>query len=207
MGSAEILAALRRRSVELALLHPGGSHDDLARWGAGLGGVRVVGLGEATHGSREFFTLKHRLVEYLVTEREFTVFALEADQDLCCALDAYVTSGAGDAVQGLRDLGYWTWNTQEVLALITWLRSYNARTPATRMVRIVGVDPAESRRRGVDVAGREQAMAEILLGLGERKVVFWDTTGTFRPAMSPGGYRRLAGGCGRSSAPATTRWG
>jgi erythromycin esterase-like protein len=173
--TAEVLTALRRRSVELASLHPGGSHHDLARWGAGLGGVRVVGLGEATHGSREFFTLKHRLVEYLVTEQAFTVFALEADQDRCRALDAYVTSETGDAVQGLRELGYWTWTTQEVLALLTWLHTYNATAPTDRRVRVVGVDPSQLRRRGV--AGRDRAMAETVLGLGERKVVLWGHNG------------------------------
>lgn len=104
-------------------------------------------------------------------ERAFTVFALEADQDLCQGLDVYVTSGAGDAVQGLRDLGYWTWNTHEVLALITWLRSYNATAPAGRTVRVVGVDPFGLAARGM--AGRAEPMAEIVLGLGERKVVFW----------------------------------
>lgn len=171
----EILTALRQRSVELTSLHPGGAHHDLARWGAGLGGVRVVGLGEATHGSREFFTLKHRLVEYLVTEQAFTVFALEADQDRCRALDAYVTTGAGDAVQGLRDLGYWTWNTQEVLALLTWLRVHNTTAPAGGAVRVVGVDPSDPRRRGV--AGRDRAMADAVLGLGERKAVFWGHNG------------------------------
>ena len=68
-----------------------------------------MGLGEATHGSREFFTLKHRLIEYLVTEQGFTVFAFEADHGRCKPLDAYVTTSEGDPVQGLRDLGYWTW--------------------------------------------------------------------------------------------------
>ncbi|MDQ4021642.1 MAG: erythromycin esterase family protein [Actinomycetota bacterium] len=170
-----VLTALRRRSLELRSLHPGGAHGDLARWGERLGGVRVVGLGEATHGSREFFTLKHRLIEYLVTQQGFTVFALEADRDRCGALDAYVTTGEGDAVQGLRDVGYWTWNTQEVLALLIWLRGHNATVSAGRAVRVVGVDPSDRRRRGV--AGRDRAMAQAVLGSGERKVVFWGHNG------------------------------
>lgn len=189
--TAEILAALRRRSVELASPRPGGAHDDLVRWATGLSGVRVVGLGEATHGSREFFTLKHRLIEYLVTEQAFTVFALEADQDRCRALDAYVTGGAGDAARGLRELGYWTWATQEVLALLCWLRAYNATAPAGRTVRVVGVDPPSSRGRGV--AGRDQVMAEIVLGLGEAKVVFWGHNGHIS-ARYVSGRAKAAGG-------------
>lgn len=186
-----LTAGLRRRSVQLSSLHPGGVHDDLDTWGAGLGGVRVVGLGEATHGSREFFTLKHRLVEYLVTEQAFTVFALEADQDGCRALDTYVTTGAGDAAAGLRDLGYWTWHTQEVLALLGWLRVYNTTAPAGRAVRVVGVDPSDPRRRRI--AERDRAMAHAVLELGERKTVFWGHNGHIS-ARYVSGRSKAAGG-------------
>ncbi|MGH3981282.1 MAG: erythromycin esterase family protein [Pseudonocardiaceae bacterium] len=187
----KVLTALRQRSVELSSLHPGGAHDDLAKWGEGLSGVRVVGLGEATHGSREFFTLKHRLVDYLVTQQGFTVFALEADQDRCVALDAYVTTGKGDPVQGLRDLGYWTWNTQEVLALLTWLRTHNATTPPDRAVRVVGVDPSDPQRRGV--AERDHAMAQAVLELGERKVVFWGHNGHISARFVSGRLKATGG--------------
>ncbi|MCW2568958.1 MAG: erythromycin esterase [Mycobacterium sp.] len=63
-----------------------------------LGPVRVVGLGEATHGSREFVTLDRRLLAYLVTEQGFDVFAFEADHEGGKALDAGVTTGEGDPV-------------------------------------------------------------------------------------------------------------
>jgi erythromycin esterase len=58
--------------------------DGLGQLGAAVrapaagGGVRVVGLGESTHGTAEFFRLKHRLVEYLVTAHGFRTFAMEA---------------------------------------------------------------------------------------------------------------------------------
>jgi len=138
--------------LKLSSLHPGGAHDDLARWGAGLGGVRVVGLGEATHGSREFFTLKHRLIEYLVTERTFTVFALEADQDRCESLDRYVTTGEGDAAEGLHDLGYWTWDTQEMLACSPGCRR---TTPRCRLA-ARSASSGSTRRTHVDAPGRDE---------------------------------------------------
>ena len=43
-----------------------------------VGDTRLVALGEGTHGSREFFQLKHRLLEFLVTEMEFDVLAIDA---------------------------------------------------------------------------------------------------------------------------------
>lgn len=56
----DVDAAVRAGIIPLASLHSGTGLDDLAVWGRTLDGVRVVGLGEATHGTREFFTLKHR---------------------------------------------------------------------------------------------------------------------------------------------------
>ena len=42
-----------------------------------IGPARVVALGEATHGTREFFQLKHRMLEFLVTEMGFNIFPLK----------------------------------------------------------------------------------------------------------------------------------
>src|SRR5215469_6257286 len=44
-----------------------------------IGDARIVGLGEATHGTREFFQLKHRMLELLATEMGFTIFSIEAN--------------------------------------------------------------------------------------------------------------------------------
>lgn len=43
-----------------------------------VGDARIVALGEATHGSREFFQLKHRMLEFLATLMGFTIFTIEA---------------------------------------------------------------------------------------------------------------------------------
>jgi erythromycin esterase len=44
-----------------------------------VGNARVVSLGEATHGTREFFQLKHRMLEFLATEMGFTMYSIEAN--------------------------------------------------------------------------------------------------------------------------------
>lgn len=161
--------------MRLSGLEPGGPSDDLTAWAQRLQGITMVGLGEATHGSREFFTLKHRLIEHLVTEQGFTTFAVEADRELCRPLDDFLRDGSGDPARLLRELGYWTWCTEEVLALIRWLREHNAATPPHRSVRLVGVDPPHRRPRGL--AGREEAMARALLELGDQRSVFWGHNG------------------------------
>ncbi|WP_435207992.1 erythromycin esterase family protein [Streptomyces sp. bgisy034] len=108
-----------------------------------LDGVRIIGLGEATHGTREFFTLKHRLLEFLVTELGFSTLAMEASASAGPAVDAYVRRSVGDATKVLAGLGFWTWRTHEVLAVIEWMRDYNRGRRAADQVRFVGIDPQQ----------------------------------------------------------------
>jgi erythromycin esterase len=82
-------------------------------------------MGEATHGTREFFQLKHRLLEFLVTEMGFTVFALEANWPESLAVNRYVLTGEGDPVEALNGLHLWTVGSQEVLDMVRWMRAYN----------------------------------------------------------------------------------
>lgn len=121
-----VVAQLRAAAVPLAATDPSAPLDDLAPVGALVGGARIVALGEASHGTREFFQMKHRLLEYLVTRKGFTVFALEADWPETLAVDQYVKTGRGDPRAALAGLYFWTWNTEEVLDLIEWMRAYNA---------------------------------------------------------------------------------
>lgn len=123
-----------------------------------LDGVRVVGLGESTHGTREFFQLKHRLLEYLVTELGFTVLAMEASASAGPAVDAYVRDGVGDPSRVLTGLGFWTWRTEEVLGMLTWMRAYNAGRPEDEKVRFAGID---AQRSGDSLAVLEAFLTSV----------------------------------------------
>ena len=74
---------------------------DLARLKEVIGGARIVSLGESTHGSREIFQMKHRLMRYLAEEKQFTVFAIEANMPEARRVNAYVLTGRGDAKTAL----------------------------------------------------------------------------------------------------------
>ena len=91
--------------------------------------MRIVGLGESTHGTREFFRLKHRIIEFLVREAGFTTLAMEASASAARALDAYVRHGTGDPARLITRLGFWTWRTEEMLGLVEWLRAHNRGFP------------------------------------------------------------------------------
>lgn len=122
---AEVTAWLREHARTFDTTDPGTSLDDIDWLRGVVGDARVVGLGEATHGTREFFTMKHRLVEYLVTRMGFDLFAIEASMPHAEAIDAYVRGAEGDAADLLAGLGFWTWHTEEVRDLVEWLRARN----------------------------------------------------------------------------------
>jgi len=90
-----------------------------------IGNARIVSLGEATHGTREFFQLKHRMLEFLASEMGFTIFSIEANMPEAYRLNDYVLNGVGDPAKLLKGMYFWTWDTQEVLAMIEWMREFN----------------------------------------------------------------------------------
>ena len=100
----------------------------------------MIGLGEATHGTREFFRLKHRLIRYLVERQEVRLFGLEANFAETLALDRYVRYGEGDPEEALAGVYFWTWNTEELLALVEWLRAFNDGREVGDRVRFYGFD-------------------------------------------------------------------
>lgn len=130
----------RRTAMPLAGVEAGQGFADLQPLKAVIGDATVVGLGEATHGTREFFQLKHRMLEFLATEMGFTVFAIEANLPEAFAVNAYVLDGKGDPAKALEGLYFWTWNTEEVLALIQWMRAYNLDPAHVRKLKFYGVD-------------------------------------------------------------------
>lgn len=131
---------IQRSAFHLATLQAGHGFDDLHPFAHVVGDARIVALGEATHGTREFFLLKHRLVEFLVAELGFNVFAIEANWPESEVVNEYVLYGKGDPAAALAGLRFWTWDTEEVLALIEWMRSWNARQGQVRPVRFAGID-------------------------------------------------------------------
>lgn len=90
-----------------------------------IGDARIVSLGEATHGTREFFQLKHRMLEFLATEMGFSIFSIEANMPEAYKLNDYVLNGTGDPVKLIKGMYFWTWDTQEVLDMVLWMREFN----------------------------------------------------------------------------------
>ena len=68
---------IRAHAIRLQTPEAGHGFADMQPLKKVVGNARIVALGEPTHGTREFFQLKHRMVEFLATEMGFTIFSLQ----------------------------------------------------------------------------------------------------------------------------------
>jgi erythromycin esterase len=105
----EALGWIRANAIAIATVKAGSGFADLAPLRARIADKRIVSLGEATHGTREFFQLKHRLLEYCVCELGFRVFCIEANYPESLRVNDYVLHGKGSAADALAGMRFWTW--------------------------------------------------------------------------------------------------
>jgi erythromycin esterase-like protein len=163
----ELVRQIGRTAIPLHSVDPGNGFTDLAPLDRIWQGVRVVALGEATHGTSEFFRMKHRLTEFLVARLGFRYFALELDARRAKPIDEYIQGERGNnPVAGLG----WPWGTREMAAMVDWMRNYNASVPTAARVHFRGIDYQGERR--------DFRMAQNTLTLLDRldpgsRVVLW----------------------------------
>src|SRR6202035_1560711 len=136
----EVVSWMRNQALPLVTTEAEQGFADMEPLKELIGSARIVAVGEATHGTREFFQLKHRLLEFLVSEMGFTVFGIEANWPESLAVDDYVVNGVGDPARALAGLYFWTWDTEEVLDMIRWMRRYNADPRHEKKVHFQGFD-------------------------------------------------------------------
>jgi len=126
-----------------APLHDGSDLDPLIER---IGDARFVLLGEASHGTHEFYSWRAAITRRLVTEKGFGFVAVEADWPDCYQLNRSVI-GAPDAPQdpanvlrGFDRWPTWMWANEEVVTFTRWLRKHNAERTASQRVGFHGLD-------------------------------------------------------------------
>ncbi|MFE6171523.1 erythromycin esterase family protein [Streptomyces sp. NPDC056464] len=182
---APVVDALDRAAHPLRTVEPRGDTADLRPLGRMVGAARVVGLGEATHGSHDFFALKDRVFRHLVEDEGFRTFALEAPWSTGLRLDAYVRYGKGDPRRIMREefqRDYLWWNNTDYLRLVEWMRAYNIRHPEDP-VRFIGDDIAWSGPELYDAV--EDYAADAHPELGTRLAELYRG---LRPTVRTGAY-------------------
>jgi erythromycin esterase-like protein len=142
----EIITWLKTHSHCLQSLQPADSFNDLQPLKHILGDARIVALGEASHSTREFARLKHRLLAFLVKEMGFTALGLEASWSEVLPLDIALGEGRDHLDRLLRQMRFWPWRTQEMLALLHWMRAENEHRGTAPALRFFGFDMQEIHR-------------------------------------------------------------
>jgi len=145
-GSGEIPSAVTQWLVESAhvldAIEPSESAADLSFLKDAVGSARIVALGEATHGTHEFYALKHRIFRFLVEEMGFRAIAFEMGAAEACIVNRYVQTGEGaqSAEEALRVFQTFLASTQQMVELVEWMRRYNETAPEGKTVSLFGFD-------------------------------------------------------------------
>ena len=121
------LAAEVVRREAHALVGDRRDHDPLLER---IGDARIVLLGEASHGTHEFYAERARITRRLVAERGFRAIAVEGDWPDTHRVSRYVQGApqdrdAEEALRGFRRFPSWMWRNAEILDLVGWLREHN----------------------------------------------------------------------------------
>jgi len=103
------------------------------------GDYSVIGLGEATHGTRNFFKLKQRLFKYLVENHGFKTLAYEFSFQKSLKVNDYVLYGKG-CVDSLFMGELWIQDNEEELELIRWMQAYNSDKNDVDKIQFIGID-------------------------------------------------------------------
>src|SRR6266498_2203608 len=95
-----------------------------------IGDARFVLLGEASHGTHEFYRARAQITRRLIQEKNFTAVAVEADWPDAYRINRYIRGASEDAeaidsLAGFKRFPTWMWRNADVLDFIGWLREHN----------------------------------------------------------------------------------
>ena len=119
-----------------------GDYDPLLKL---IGDARFCLLGEATHGTYEFYRERAEITKRLIKEKGFTAVAVEADWPDAFRVNRYVRGfsddkNANEALGGFKRFPTWMWRNTVVLDFVEWLRKYNSSLPTSARVGFYGLD-------------------------------------------------------------------
>jgi len=111
-----------------------------------IGDAKYVLLGESSHGTSEFYTIRTELTKKLITEKGFSFIAVEGDWPACQSINRYVkgndqtTTDPKEILEAFDRWPTWMWANREILGLIEWLKEFNQQTTKKQKVGFYGLD-------------------------------------------------------------------
>lgn len=124
--------------------------------------VKIVGLGEATHGNLEFQDMKLELLKMLVEKYDFSAFAMEIPNCDGMKIDHYIRGEMDDEMTAemiLKDISYPIYNTDSMVMLIEYMKEYNSNVKEGEQLRFYGFD---MQSLGYDVECLENDLEKLL---------------------------------------------
>ncbi|HSK72267.1 MAG TPA: erythromycin esterase family protein [Pyrinomonadaceae bacterium] len=140
MFPTDLINAIKNQAV--ALESTGDVADEILSL---VGDAKFVLLGEASHGTHEFYKFRAEISKRLIKEKNFSAVAVEADFPDAYRVNRYIR-GIGSDETGLDALGdfdrfpLWMWRNTDVLDLIGWLRAYNEHLHLNDRIGFYGID-------------------------------------------------------------------
>ena len=107
-----------------------------------FGDAKIVLLGEASHGTSEFYRARAAITRRLIEQHNFNIVAVEADWPDAAYIDRYVRHRAAtsDDRQAFTRFPAWMWHNEEVATFTEWLRQHNAELPFSQRTSFRGLD-------------------------------------------------------------------
>jgi erythromycin esterase-like protein len=110
-----------------------------------IGDARLVLIGEATHGTHEFYRARAELTKALISRKGFNLVAVEADWPDAYRVNRWVRHLSSEAraemaLEGFTRFPRWMWRNRDVVDFLQWLHSHNATLPPSRRVGFYGLD-------------------------------------------------------------------
>lgn len=147
------------------------TNNDLSFLHNELRGKSIVGLGEASHGTREFYVQKARIVEFLISKCDFKLLAFEFQQSLIAPINIYLQTGQGNLKELMKYMALY--NTEEIYSLFQRIRKYNKDKTSENRVVLIGVDNKDYWKEPYT---RDKLMTENLIKFYEyrkSKTIVW----------------------------------
>lgn len=131
---------IRSKAVELR--GAGDINDEIL---ALVGDARFVLIGEASHGTHEFYLCRAEMTKKLIAEKGFSAVAVEADFPDAYRVNRFVRGigsdkNADEALGDFERFPLWMWRNTEVLEFVEWLKEFNANKPANNQAGFYGID-------------------------------------------------------------------
>lgn len=102
--------------------------------------AEIYGFGEATHYNKEFFEAKTAFFKYLVLHQNVRVFILEESFGACYSVNEYIKGNNRNIKELVQNFRQSIWETEEMLELIQWIKTYNESKPLHQQISFYGND-------------------------------------------------------------------